>query len=158
MNAENTKALIDGFPELFPPQAMDDRTGLMGYGFAHGDGWLAIVRDLLGDLATIRRTLPEGERDAFWVFQAKEKFGLLRVYLDRYPKDPEAREAAMAAIRVAEELSSVTCEVCGKPGTLRRGGWLRTLCDEHDRDRPSAWDDVGDWEGEDEEGKGQPGL
>lgn len=141
MNKQNTAALFAEFPDLFPPQAMDERTGLMGYGFSHGDGWYAIVHDLLGDLSTIRRTLPEEERDAFWVFQVKEKFGGLRCYLDRYPKDQEAREAAMAAIRVAEELASATCEVCGKPGTLRQGGWIRTLCDEHDQHRPSPWDD-----------------
>jgi hypothetical protein len=28
-----------------------------------------------------------------------------------------------------------TCEVCGQPGTRRYGSWIRTLCDEHARDR-----------------------
>lgn len=57
--------------------------------------------------------------------QVKEKFGMLRVYV----RDTNARQAGM--IVLAEELSGVTCEVCGSPGTLRNSSWLRTLCDTH---------------------------
>jgi len=30
-----------------------------------------------------------------------------------------------------ENLSYKTCEICGKEGVLRKGSWLKTLCDEH---------------------------
>lgn len=57
--------------------------------------------------------------------QIKEKFGTLRFYYhggDDYIRGLEA---------MADSMSSVTCEECGKPGKLRSGGWIRTLCDEH---------------------------
>jgi hypothetical protein len=54
--------------------------------------------------------------------QVKEKFGTLRFYhpgndaIDRY-------------VRLAERLSSVTCEDCGKRGMQNDSGWIRTQCD-----------------------------
>jgi hypothetical protein len=57
--------------------------------------------------------------------QIKEKFGTLRFYYfggDDYCHGVES---------MAESMSAVTCEVCGSPGKLRNGGWIRTLCDEH---------------------------
>ena len=59
------------------------------------------------------------------VSQIKEKFGTLRFYYhggDDYIHGLEA---------MAESMSAVICEECGKPGKLRSGGWVRTLCDEH---------------------------
>jgi hypothetical protein len=59
----------------------------------------------------------------FAVMQVKEKFGTLRFYcsgtdaIDRY-------------IRLAERLSAVTCEDCGRPGKANDSGWIRTQCDE----------------------------
>jgi hypothetical protein len=32
---------------------------------------------------------------------------------------------------MAESMSGVTCEECGKPGTSTRGGWIKTACKEH---------------------------
>jgi hypothetical protein len=57
--------------------------------------------------------------------QVKEKFGTLRFYYwggDEYCSGVES---------MAESMSAVTCEVCGSPGMLRQGGWIRALCDEH---------------------------
>ena len=34
-------------------------------------------------------------------------------------------------IRDAEEKSLDICEKCGKPGTARKGGWIKALCDDH---------------------------
>jgi len=36
---------------------------------------------------------------------------------------------------MAENMAAITCEECGKPGELRTGGWMRTLCDEHEAER-----------------------
>jgi len=33
-------------------------------------------------------------------------------------------------IEEAEKLSYDTCEICGKPGYARSGGWIHTLCDD----------------------------
>jgi hypothetical protein len=32
---------------------------------------------------------------------------------------------------MAESMSGVTCEECGKPGTQTSGGWIKTVCKEH---------------------------
>lgn len=57
--------------------------------------------------------------------QVKEKFGTLRFYTNH------SDEYIDGAIMMAEQMSSVTCETCGKPGELQGGGWLYTACEEH---------------------------
>lgn len=59
------------------------------------------------------------------IVQIKEKFGGLRFYVDGANLDQEKY------IDFAESLSVRVCEVCGKPGRRRQGGWIKTLCDEH---------------------------
>lgn len=54
--------------------------------------------------------------------QVKEKFGTLRFYCG-------ATEAIDKYVRLAERLSSVTCEDCGKLGKPNDSGWIRTQCD-----------------------------
>ena len=62
---------------------------------------------------------------SFKILQIKEKFGVLRVY-SRGGDCTTNRLIAMA-----QGLSTVSCEICGSPGTLRGGSWLRTLCEHH---------------------------
>lgn len=57
--------------------------------------------------------------------QVKEKFGALRFY---YTGGDEAIDGM---VRMAESMSSVTCETCGAPGTTLGKGWLKTRCDAH---------------------------
>jgi len=57
--------------------------------------------------------------------QVKEKFGTLRFYYtggDDYIR---------GLVSMAESMSGVTCETCGKPGTQTSGGWIKTACVEH---------------------------
>ena len=57
--------------------------------------------------------------------QVKEKFGTLRFYYeggDNYTH---------GMIRLADNLSAVTCDVCGAPGEIRGRGWVTVRCDEH---------------------------
>jgi hypothetical protein len=63
------------------------------------------------------------------IVQVKEKFGTLRFYCDGVV-NPEID----AYIQFAESMSRKMCEVCGNPGSIRTGGWLKTLCDNHMRD------------------------
>jgi len=58
--------------------------------------------------------------------QIKEKFGSLRYYYTG------GDECIAGMVNLAEELSARICERCGNPGKIRTGGWLKTLCDEHD--------------------------
>lgn len=57
-------------------------------------------------------------------FQIKEKYGRLRVYVDK--SSPEVAEL----IREAERQAAETCEQCGAPGRLmvRNNSWYQTLC------------------------------
>lgn len=55
--------------------------------------------------------------------QVKEKFGGLRFYVNG--ADDEVR----GMIDMAESMSYRLCEDCGTKGTLRKGGWYRTMCD-----------------------------
>ena len=63
------------------------------------------------------------------VDQIKEKFGTLRFYCHG------GDSATEGMIRMAEQMSVVTCELCGNPGKHRGGGWIQTLCDEHAKQR-----------------------
>jgi hypothetical protein len=59
------------------------------------------------------------------VDQVKEKFGTLRFYYQG------GDDYISGLVSMAESMSGVTCEVCGKPGKSTRGGWIQTLCVEH---------------------------
>ena len=70
--------------------------------------------------------------------QVKEKFGTLRFYYSG------GDEYISGLVSMAESMSGVTCETCGKPGTRTRGGWIKTACKEHggiDYDTPEDDED-----------------
>lgn len=60
------------------------------------------------------------------VDQIKEKFGGLRFYYHG------GDEHIAGMVTMAESWAHRTCETCGNKGTQRSGGWIRTLCDEHE--------------------------
>jgi len=60
--------------------------------------------------------------------QIKEKFGTLRFYYNG------GDDTIGGMVRMAESMSSVTCEECGNPGKTRGPGWIRTLCDHHEKE------------------------
>lgn len=61
--------------------------------------------------------------------QIKEKFGGLRFYYDG------GDDEVSGMVRMAEAWAGYSCEECGAPGERRSGGWIRTLCDEHEEER-----------------------
>lgn len=62
------------------------------------------------------------------VDQVKEKFGGLRFYYHG------GDDFVDGMVRMAESWAAQTCETCGDPGTIRHGGWVRTLCDKHEEE------------------------
>ena len=99
-----------------------DRGPITSRGFFSIDnGWLGIVKRLIEDLIELGWNKQ--------ICQVKEKFGGLRFYPNETSDDMWNR------IRLAEDISYLTCEKCGELGTLRGGGWMATLCDEHSEGR-----------------------
>lgn len=130
MNEENTKYLIEKYPQLW---------GKIRFGqFECGDGWVDLIESVsivLGDKARY---------DDFVI--VKEKFGGLVIQGLLPVEEDEGGRIEWGWLRgvlsVAEVLSYRICEACGHPGKRRRGGYIRVLCDECEetrrRGRPSA--------------------
>ena len=61
--------------------------------------------------------------------QVKEKYGTLRFYIQGYPKNPVIDAKLNAYIDFAENMSAITCEICGRPGKLNSDGWATVRCE-----------------------------
>jgi len=85
-----------------------------------GIGWHGLLKEIFD-------VIPADVR----VIQVKEKIGGLRCYIDN------ATRETFEIVDAICDRSYTICEDCGQPGRLRQGGWLRTLCDQHSRYKPS---------------------
>lgn len=120
-----TKVLLD-CPLLFCLRKPDYKGGLYGihFGIETGDGWKDIIITLCNKIEVLIKELPQEQiDDGVACVQIKEKFGGLRFYMHG------ATEAMNNLIDQAELDSFKICESCGKPGEVRPGGWISTLCD-----------------------------
>ena len=107
-----------------------------------GEGWHPLLDQLHEELTRIA--------PGYKVAQVKEKFGLLRVYIDGTPIQVDATgpdgshlrfsvndtatgdnwRDIQAFVNTYEGMSASICEYCGNPGRLDRSRyWLKTLCD-----------------------------
>ena len=131
MSPELDERLCQKYPLIFQGRTDGDpRRTLMCYGFCHGDGWFNIIENLSAKIQTYcDEKKSQGEDFQVVAVQVKEKFGGLRFYVDG------GDEYTNGLIRAAEDASYETCEDCGVPGTLRKGGWWATLCDKCDEER-----------------------
>jgi len=121
MKDELADKLVKKYPTLFKNYKGDMRQTCMAWGICTGDGWYDLLDELCSKLE------PYGVVAA----QIKEKFGGLRFYLEATPS--EKWEEIHNYINEAEAKSYKICEQCGKPGKIRGGFWVRTLCDECDK-------------------------
>lgn len=115
MKKELEEKMVNDFPDLYRDYGGPASKTCMCWGFECGDGWFDILYEL-------SKKLSDADPECI-ALQVKEKFGLLRYYTNHATDETEN------LIREAERKSSETCEECGEPGELRKGGWLRTLCD-----------------------------
>lgn len=94
--------------------------------FAEGwSPWISVEFGWYPILADLDAALVQAEPEIRYC-QLKEKFGGLRVYVNK------RTDEVSALIAEAEERAASTCERCGDTETARmrtRGGWLQTLCD-----------------------------
>ncbi len=123
------QTLVERWPHWFKTGG-DIRHTAMPRGFEHDDGWFDILVRLCEDLEPLVAAFEQASGIQFEVLQVKEKFGGLRFYVNC-----RRNEAVRQRIGIAADESFRTCEVCGQPGTLREGVWIKTLCDEHESAR-----------------------
>lgn len=131
MRQELDRLLCERYPEIFKNRYADMQVTAMCWGFECGDGWFEVLNSLC---AQIQNHLDWVNRDTQTVSQVvadqvKEKFGGLRFYYTG------GDEYISGMVRMAESWAANTCEQCGNPGTARGGGWIRTLCDQHAKER-----------------------
>lgn len=166
MREELDKKLCEKYPLIFRDRNGNMRETCMVWGFSHSDGWYDIIDKMCWRIqqhidnshkriewteqwnervndpdyewtafsAREERPIPEPVEQVVAI-QVKEKFGGLRFYYaggDDYIR---------GVVDMAEEMSYCTCEMCGNHGKLRRGGWYRTLCDQHAMELGYATDD-----------------
>ena len=121
-------------------------------GFAVGVGWWPVLEVLCGQIDSytkwrnntreaLLKDNPHNQKipDAVpqvVVEQIKEKFGGLRFYYQG------GDDHIHGMTRMAELWAGSVCEECGKPGKRRSGGWIRTLCDEHEAERQAKYENT----------------
>lgn len=123
MREDLDRKLVADFPNLFCDRDGDPRFTCMVWGFP-GDGWYRIIREAakkLEPLIVAYKNEHPGD-EAPRAAQVKEKYGTLRFYLS------SGTDEMFRIASEAERKSMTVCEDCGKRGTLRTGGWIRTLC------------------------------
>lgn len=127
MRKELDEALCKKYPEIFRDRHGDMRTTAMCWGFECGDGWYNIIDAACAQIENrAYNNRLNGEKfHQVIATQVKEKYGTLRFYYTG------GDDYVDGVVSMAETISAKTCEVCGAPGTLREGGWLKTLCDQH---------------------------
>ncbi len=104
-------------------------------GICVDQGWWPIVESLCSNIQHYlnwknkeSEVVPQVE-----IAQIKEKFGGLRFYYDG------GDDQIQGMVSMAESWADHTCEQCGNPGKSRRGGWIKTLCDEHAAEREERY-------------------
>jgi hypothetical protein len=127
MRKELDEALCKKYPEIFRDRHGDMRTTAMCWGFECDDGWYNIIDSACAQIMNraYNNRLNNVKFPEVIATQVKEKYGTLRFYYNG------GDDYVDGVVSMAESMSERTCEVCGAPGELREGGWLRTLCDQH---------------------------
>jgi hypothetical protein len=148
MKQELDEALCEKYPLIFADRNKSMMETCMCWGFDCGDGWYQILDSLCGQIQSHIDWSHKNHRwDLKWneenpdnsravrepvlqvvASQVKEKFGGLRFYYDG------GDDTINGMVRMAESWAANTCEECGAPGQTRGGGWIRTLCDHHEKE------------------------
>lgn len=125
------KYMESEFPELYK----DKKFG----GFCVGEGWRSLIIELSSVISSyIKWETTQNNKDIkpIEIQQIKEKFGGLRFYYQG------GDDYVRGAVRLAEEISYTRCETCGNAGKVRKGSWIKTLCDEHEVERQKNYADM----------------
>jgi hypothetical protein len=141
MNSILEQELVTMYPELFRDKDKPVTESLMAFGCECDDGWFTIIKHVCACIASHTKSGGWKYEAPYRFFQLKEKYAGLRIY------DNGHDDYIAGVIAMAESLSYVTCETCGKPGRVccaQGGYWLKTLCPEHMREFSYRTSDGGD--------------
>lgn len=120
MNRDLEDRLIRKYPFLFKDAIKCMGESLMVFGCECDDGWYKILDDLLEKIS---------QCESLYLTQVKEKFGRLTVYFELEKPNKATMDKAYIYTDEAAAKSISVCEMCGEPGEIRKGMWLKTLCD-----------------------------
>lgn len=153
MKKELDEALVRDFPNFYRDRHASMHVTSMAFGFDVGDGWEPIIRRMSERIEAVILRMPAEERHFYRASQVKEKFGSLRVYIER--SHPEIN----VIIDEAERETSRTCEECGGPGESHGTGWITTLCDGcrsgRDERKKKEWEEYARKKAEERKMKGE---
>ena len=110
-----------------PPYLVNHNGTPYDFTYDVGKGWTGILTNAFKQIAEAFDEVGV-DFSEFSVSQIKEKFGGLRIYTGSL--DVDVADQVCEIIDDAETESCWTCEWCGKPGKIRGGGWIKTLCEE----------------------------
>jgi hypothetical protein len=120
INMNELKNLIPKYKFL---NNLDSRYPFAQDGFECSDGWYDVISEMLEE---INEVFERDNIEDLSVFQIKEKFGGLRVYLENAPRELHN------IVSKAEDRALETCELCGQKGSIdQKASWIRTLCEDH---------------------------
>lgn len=139
MEKEEMKKLLEKYPFLIHRnifsreacyQTEEENLEHNWYTEWNGYGWEKIWKEFMQELFKEYDKLPDESKKEFSIYDTKEKYSTLRVYLSSYT---EGMREAESTLRF---LSSVTCLHCGKQPRDSKGnhiiwktkGWITNLC------------------------------
>jgi len=127
MKKELDEYLCKTYPKMMVNRNKNMQETCMCWGFECGDGWFPILNQLMGNIQHHIDWKNRTEEVVAQVTldQVKEKFGTLRFYYTG------GDDYISGLVSMAESMSGITCETCGKPGTSTGGSWIKTACLEH---------------------------
>lgn len=159
MKQELQDQLYAKYPDIFGDRNKPMTETAMCWGIECGDGWYDIINTLCGliqwkinssqkTIELYQKWLEDDTQDKnlkhqyslaleeakknkvpqVKAVQVKEKFGTLRFYTNSV--HPEIN----SYIEFAENISAITCDVCGNKGKINEGGWLKVRCAEHEEE------------------------
>ena len=114
------KDIFGRFPKLFRQKDLPMTHTCMCWGLSCGKGWYPLIANLCEKINAHLKENPNIDQPEF--AQVKEKFGMLRIYMDG------GDDYIDELISQAESESSSVCEQCGAEGFLIKKGWWRTIC------------------------------
>ena len=151
--------LVKKYPIIFKEYGGDMRETCMAWGMECGNGWFELLDDMCHDVTHLIgdqdvKLIAHQVKEKFgglrfyhailkettWFdkisckirnFMFNRKWGVAYWKIIDFRKKfyTTISEQISDIIDIAEVKSYATCEICGNPGEVRSGGWIKTLCD-----------------------------